>query len=329
MPSPTDSINIISIPADTGSIICGKHRAPQALLAAGLVPQLQAAGYNKITEINALPAGPAVWEPSSPSPNGVRNEARNVQVYHQVKDAVGETLSNFNPASAVDELPFNLLLGGGCDVLPAVLSAYHHHLHSSATKIALLYIDADTDLARPEPDNLNALGTLASMTMTHLLRLPSAAASMAPFTRPDGSGVVDAQSLVLFGLNAAAAGNTKEQMAFLLDGSFKVLTATAVSGDPLGRAREALSYLEARTDVIFVHLDVDAIDAGMFPLANVPNFSGLGFEAVMGAVGVFLGSGKVRGLCVGEVNPDHDPKGEMVGMLVERLVQGMSGRREG
>jgi arginase family enzyme len=83
--------------------------------------------------------------------------------------------------------------------------------------------------------------------------------------------------------------------------------------------------LEDKVDYIFVHLDVDAIDATAFPLANIPNRTGAGFEQVMTAMKIFLGSPKLCGLCVAEVNVDHDPGLKMTTMLVDELVKGLKG----
>lgn len=146
--------------------------------------------------------------------------------------------------------------------------------------------------------------------------------SMKPFTRPNGRGVCDAENTVLFGLNAALQGNTREQMGWLFDEGFRVFTSLAVARDPKGSARRALEWLEERVDVFLLHFDVDAIDATLFPLANIANRTGVGFEGVMEAVRVFLASGKCGGLCIGEVNPTHDPDGVMVKMLVDELVCG-------
>ena len=61
-------------------------------------------------------------------------------------------------------------------------------------------------------------------------------------------------------------------------------------------------------------------DAGTFPLANVPNFTGVEFEVMMRALKVFLGSPKVAGLTIAEVNPDHDPDFLMIEKLASHVA---------
>lgn len=82
--------------------------------------------------------------------------------------------------------------------------------------------------------------------------------------------------------------------------------------------------MEERVDYIIVHLDVDVIDPGEFPLCNVPNWTGLGYEETMSAVKIFLKSEKCIALSMAEVNPDHDPGLEMTTRLVDDIVEGLS-----
>ena len=151
-----------------------------------------------------------------------------------------------------------------------------HHVgfwdRSTPKRVGLLYVDGDADLVIPgEP---GSSGSLASMAFTHLAMVRGALESMKPFTRPDGSGVVDNSNVVIFGLNVALQGNTRAQIGHLLDEGYRVITSSAIAKDPTHRAKQALSWLEERVDYIFLHLDVDAIDATNFPLANIPNRTG-------------------------------------------------------
>lgn len=80
-------------------------------------------------------------------------------------------------------------------------------------------------------------------------------------------------------------------------------------------------------DYIVVHLDVDAIGGSLYPLANVPNFTSAGFEAIMAALEVFLQSEKAARLVIAEINPGHDPSAEMTRRLVDGVVPFLGARR--
>ena len=313
-------VTVINVPSDIGSMIKGKSLAPGAFQSANFVQKLSNVGY-KVSERDALPDGPRTWRfDSSIEPNGVRNEAENVQVNHFVKKAVQESVGS-NATSA----PFQIVVGGECNIVPAIMSALWDRF--APKRVGILYVDGDADLTIPgEP---GSSGNLASMTFTHLTMIPGALESMKPFTRPDGSSVVDSSNGVIFGLNSALQGNTRAQMGHLLDERFRVFTSSAVAKDPAGRAKQALSWLEERVDYIFIHLDVDAIDGTQFPLANIPNRTGASLYQVMTAVKIFLSSKKACGMCIAEVNPDHDPGLKMTTKLIDELLEGLMGRLSG
>ena len=309
------SVSVVYVPADCGSIIYGKSKAPKAFQEVGTAQKIQARGI-AVSEHHPL-SNPATWRQTGFAPGSVRNEDLNVEVCQKVRDVITNNL-NQNP----EQPPFQLILGGECCMSPAILSAFWHH--SPPRRVGLLYIDADTDLATPTDPG--STGNLAGQSFTHLVLNPGALDSMQQFSRPDGRAVCDSSNTVLFGTNMAFTGNKREHFAYLFDHDYKVVSSASVAARPEERAREALRWLEERVDVIMVHLDVDAIDPGMFPLANLPNWTGVGFESMMAAVRVFLGSSKVGGLTVAEVNPDHDPglkmterlSGEIVNMLAAR-----------
>lgn len=153
-----NSIDIISVSSDIGSIYAGKSRAPEAIRSAGLHTKLQAAGYH-VNEYAAL-AEPAIWTSSMREPNGARNEAATVAACTKVSAAITEVLSENRTPS------FHLLLSGECLYTPAILSAYWHHLHRTTHKVGIIYFDADADLHTPADPA--GSGNIAYMTLTHL-----------------------------------------------------------------------------------------------------------------------------------------------------------------
>lgn len=320
--SNSPSVSIIYVPSDVGSIIPGKSKAPAAFRSVNLVGKLQDSGYSSISEHHALDS-PATYSSSTFPPGGVRNEDLNIRVCERVREKVSQSLST---SSGRDGFQFHLVIGGECCMLPAILSAlsYHTEAQSPPQRVGLLYIDADTDLA--SPSDPGSIGTFAGMNMTHLVQTPGCLEPMKQFSRPDGSPVCNGENTVLFGTNMALQGNTRDHFAWLFDNNYKVVSSASVAKEPEQRAQEALRYLEDRVDVILVHLDVDAIDPGLFPLANVPNFTGVTFEQMMRAMAVVLKSDKVKALSIAEVNPDHDPRLEMVEKLTGKVVDMLAAR---
>lgn len=100
--------------------------------------------------------------------------------------------------------------------------------------------------------------------------------------------------------------------------------ARAVPGGPRAAAAAALAELEARSGTVVVHFDVDVVDSGDLPLANFPRFGqGLSLTDMLACLEAFLASPKLGGLVVTEVNPDHDPGGQLA-RLVDGLVAALA-----
>lgn len=318
------SVSITYVPSDCGSVYPGKAKAPKAFRDVSIAEKLRGAGVPSVSEQHALDS-PVTYKISTFSPGRARNEDANIEVCSSVYRTVVHNLSS-NPSA---QPPFQLILGGECGMSPAIMSAFWQHADSQSPplRVGLIYIDADTDFASPADPK--STGIFAGMNMTHLIRGPGALQSMEQFSRPSGGGpVCDSSNTVLFGTNMSFAGNKPEHFAYLFDNGYKVVSSASVAREPDARAREALRYLEDRVDVIMVHLDVDSIDPRMFPLAHLPNYTGVGFEEMMRALKVFVGSDKVGGLTIAEVNPDHDPGLEMVERLTEQVI-GMLAARTG
>jgi arginase len=205
-------------------------------------------------------------------------------------------------------------------MLPAILSASWQHscAQNSPQRVGLLYIDADTDLS--SPSDVGTTGNFAGMNMTHLVQSPGSLESMKQFSQPNGDSVCTASNMVLFGTNKSLPANTREHFAYLFDNNYKVVTSSSIVKESEERAKEALHYLEDRVDIIVVHLDVDAIDPQTFPLANVPNFTGVAVEQMIRALSVFMDSEKVGALTIVGVNLDHDPGLKMVERLASEVV---------
>jgi arginase len=315
-------ITLIDVPTEAGTHFPGQSKAPQALRDAGLAQKLQDAGYTTHSKL-ALRA-PQPWRPTD-LVNGVRDEENALAVMTQVFDSV------LNTATGQDGEPkaLPLVLGGDCSISPAVLKALSS-AHADK-KVGIVYFDGDADLTLPlKPGESTAgfTGILDSMVLSHLTQREGGLKTMSDFcSGPGGAALVNERNIVLFGFQPEELRT--EHWTFLLEGGFKAFTRPAVSKDPAGKAREALQWLGDRVDAILLHFDVDVIDSGKFPLGNYPHYAGLMFEEAMAALGVFVGSEKLVGMVLTEVNPNNDPSGEMVGMLVDGVVGAFAGRMSG
>lgn len=272
-----------------------------------------AAGYT-IKTCDALPDGQAIWQ-LGPLQDGVRNEKQDVRVLQRLRSCLDSKLSAES---------FPVVIGGDCSFPPTIMSSVTHAFPNQ--RIGFVYVDIDADLTLPsESSARGASDILDSMTVSSLTHRDGFLNGMTQFCRPDGSPTFTNENAVLFGIDSP--GPKPEHFEYLLDNQFRVFSSTAVQAAPKARANEALTWLESRVDMTWLHLDVDVIDSGEFPLGNFPSYGGIPFDKVMTALDCFLVSGKVCGLSVTDINPNNDHDGSMVARLVDRLAEAFKKRQ--
>ena len=287
-------VSILGVPSSAGSHNPGQEKAPAAWRAAGLADGLRQAGLD-VEDRGDLPAAP--FRPGAPV-DGLRDVERVVTVAQQVAGEVAAILTS-------GRLP--LVLGGDCTITLGVLAGFG--------EAGLVYFDGDADLGTPERSESAVADT---MGMTHLLgggspRL-AGLGSRRPLLRPE--------QVVLFGFSPAELDTY--EWTELVSRHLYAAPAPAVRADPAGQARAARAYLERRAATYLVHLDVDVLHTGLFPVANFPHFAGLTLEEVSAGLCEFTGGEKFGGLVITEVNPDHDPDGQLIRTLARVVTDALA-----
>jgi arginase len=298
MASHARQISVLGVPTSAGSHNPGQEKAPAAWRAAGLIDELGAAGLD-VEDRGDLPAEP--FRPVEPA-GGLRDADRVAGIAQRVAASVAEI-------RAAGRLP--LVLGGDCTITLGALAG-------SGSGGGLVYFDGDADLHTPEQTDSAVADT---MGMTHMLgggspRLAKLG-SRFPLLRPG--------QVVLFGFDPAELDTY--QWTELARRHLYAAPAPAVRADPGGEARRALGYLDRRCDSYLVHFDVDVLHTGAFPLANFPHFAGLGLDEAGACLDEFAGGEKFGGLVITEVNPDHDPSGQLLKTLVARVTRALAPAR--
>jgi arginase len=293
----TSDLTVLGVPTTAGSHHAGQEKAPSALRAAGLVEALTAAG------IDVHDAGDLTVRRHRPTPpvDGVRGLPRVLEVVGEVADRVAEIRATGRRL---------LVLGGDCTVTLGVVAGLARH-----GDVALAYVDGDADLNTPQT---SASGVLDTMGVTHLLGGGDAALAGFGPRRP----LLAADHLELFGFDPAELDTG--QWTRLVERRLSATPAPTVRRDPAGLAGEALARLEQHRAAVLVHLDVDVLDTDDFPLGNFPHSAGLSLGEVAAALDVFCSSDHLAGLVLTEVNPDHDPDGELLPQLIEVVTKALA-----
>jgi len=292
-------VSVLGVPTSAGSHNPGQEKAPAAWRAAGLIGELQAAGLD-VEDRGDLEATP--YRPVEPD-GGLRDTDRVAEVIRRVAAEVAAI-------RAAGRLP--LVLGGDCTITLGALDGFGGG--------GLVYFDGDADLTTPER---SASAVADTMGMTHMLgggspRL-ARLGSRYPLLRPG--------QVVLFGFDPAELDTG--EWTELVSRHLYAAPAPAVRADPAGEAQRARGYLDRRSVSYLVHFDVDVLHTGLFPLANYPHFAGLTLDEVSACLNEFARGDRFGGLVITEVNPDHDPSGQLLRALTARVVRALAPARGG
>ena len=287
-------LRLIGVPSSAGAHAPGVERGPALLRAAGLAGALAVAG------LTAVDAGdlPVSRFAATASSSGARNLPAVLEMVGRVAGAVAEARADGDVA---------VLLGGDCTLVLGAVAGLREQ--ERASEVGVFYLDGDADLDIPQ----EGWGILDSCGVAHLLgdgdpRLAG--------LRPDGP-LLDAASLVLFGFHPAqlSAGQWRRFASHGLYG----IPVTAIPAGTAGRhAGQVLARLQDKT-ALLCHLDVDVIGYASFPLADCPRYhGGLSLPDTFDAVAAAAAHPGLACLTLTEVNPDHDPTGQLSRELVSR-----------
>lgn len=290
-------IALIGAPSSAGARMAGQEQAPKALRDAGLVQSFRSNGF-EVQDLGDIPR--VTFSPDADQP-----KQQNLPL---VLNSLNEVRNKVD--SALVDKRWPLVIGGDCTITIGVLAALNEHYPS----LGMIYLDGDVDLNTPET---TISGIFDGMVLAHVLGKGIKELSHFGSRFP----ILDGRNVTLFGYSAAAGGIDpveKEQLKVTTMAKFpyeKVRDAAASS------AARALSALESRVEHILVHFDVDVIDYGDFPAADVPHNPGLKLEEVGEALGVFLRSPKTIGLVVTEFNASLDSDGRHARQLADLITQ--------
>jgi arginase len=226
------TVTLIEAPTSAGGYAPGQQDGPRALLEAGLVERLEAAG---VAVRRGGQGTPFRWRPDRDNPRAANAGA--------VIDRAGEVAALVRSAPAKDTI---VVLGGDCTVGVGTVAG----LQDRVGRLGLVYVDRHADLNVPDS---TVDGALDWMGVAHMLDVDGVVDGLAALAgqRP----MLSSGQISFLGLGP----HTRFEAEVISDRGLPVVDVLMAASDPLRSARAALSPLAA-CDGLAVHFDVDLVD---------------------------------------------------------------------
>lgn len=194
-----------------------------------------------------------------------------------------------------------VLLGGDCTLVLGAVAGLRRQEEASGE------VGCSTSTATPTWTRRRRGGGCWTVAVS-----PTCSATATPSWPPCGPDrpLLDPGAPVLFGFHPAQL-STGQWGRFASHGLYGVPVTGMPPGTAGRRAAQALARLQGKC-ALLCHLDVDVIDYAQFPLADCPRYhGGLSLPDAFDAVAAAAGHPGLACLTLTEVNPGHDPAGEL------------------
>lgn len=276
----------------------GAWRGPAALVEAGL------AGLLQPVSLSRLPRPHYRFERQSGS------TIRNGPAIRRFSEELAVEVRHRLGAGA-----FPLVLGGDCSIL---LGCLH-----GAGRTGLIHVDGHSDFYHPgNYDSAKRPGSVAGMD------LALATGRGEPLlARWDGNPLVEDRYVVQIG----------ERDELDADYDYRDIEKTEIRRIPvrcvlaMGIDRtvaDALAPVAGERLPLWLHIDLDVLDARVMPAVDSPGRPGLGFDQLASLITGLLASGRVIGADATIYDPELDPTGQYARAIVSCLGRGFGEQRE-
>lgn len=293
------SLTIIGAPCSAGAHHGGLEHGPAGLRAAGLLERLREHGCD-VHDAGDLTARVFANDPAHPT---ARNREQVLAACREVAAAV---------AKVIDGGRIPVVLGGDCSITVGVVIG----CLQIRPLTGLLYLDGDADLRTPDT---TIAGNFDGMVISALLGHGDPAfiglSELTPVLAPSRLAIIGYDNDI----------DPRER--HLLELPFARFDSQQLQADAVGVATLARAHVAKSATHTLVHFDVDAVDSADLPLANYPHHGqGVTFPTALKALEVLCAGRSFTGIVLTEVNPTHDPDGQLLRRYVAGVANAIAGR---
>jgi arginase len=294
-------IRIIGVPLDLGQDRRGVDMGPSAVRVAGLLPRLEALGFEAKDSGNVEVAFAEQRAVGDPHAKYLKDIARTCQ---KQAERVQKTLED-------GALP--LVLGGDHSVAIGTVSGASAWCRERGKSAGLIWLDAHGDFNTPQT---SPSGNIHGMPLACLVGLgPKELTEIGGFAPK-----VAAANTVLVGVHSL----DREEKRLLREAGVKVFTMRDIDERGMRSVvEEAIAVASNGTEGICVSLDMDFIDATHAPGVGTPVRGGATYREAHLALELLADSGNVLSLEVVEVNPVLDERNRTAELAVELILSAL------
>lgn len=272
-------IDVVTVPYRYDHHLDGSGRGASVLLEEGLLDQLRAAGIEAGEVRESILAD---------------DERREGQTAVNIGRVGAHTAAH---VAAARQAGSRVLVIAGDDTATVGVASGLQQAHGAGVRLGLVWFDAHGDFNTPET---SYSGILAGMPVAILAGLAGplwrgAAGLAAP---------IPTDRIVLAGVRMLDEG----EQQLLRSTNVRVLTTRDVADGTAFQA--SVDRLVAGCDVVWVHVDLDVLDADLVPSSATPEPDGLSIRQLAARIRDVLGSGKVAAVSVAGLNPGGGRLGE-------------------
>jgi arginase len=282
------------VPLDSSGRSRGEERAPEALAAAGLARQASVVGERWVDAFLR---------------DYVRDSATGIIGFRQLVDV--SRLIQREVAAVLESRHRPLVVGGCCSLVPGTLGG----VRSAVGPFSLLFVDGHVDFY---DGRSSSTGEAADMDL-------AIATGHGPEELTGLSGkkrIADPEHVVVVGhrdevecrrLGAVDPAQAEPRLT-LID------SVAALAQDPGALARATRSQLERAGRPIWLHLDLDVLDAEAMPAVTYPQPNGFGWDYTCELIEPIATAPLFVGCDVTDLNADLDEGGRLAGKTVELVA---------
>ena len=292
-------VGVIGVPYSVSSFGSGADQSPGALRKAGIVDALTkiCVGVEDLGDLKTELPLPDVSNPRLRNPGQVvvlcRALAKRIQC-------------------AVEDGFFPFVIGGDDSVLMGMVEGLRRTL---GDRIGLIYMDAHGDFNVPETTPSGMIGGMD-------VAITAGRGARELVEMFDRCPMLPEENIVLYGIRDL----DKMEKRALAESEVKVYTRKALRTLGVERAvKKILRDLQHDCDRVFLHVDIDVLDASVISSQALTVPDGLSSEEFQKTLRILVESGKLCGIAVMMFDAAKDRRGEEARKLVKLVANALRG----